>query len=91
MSLRKKTLFLIGLTFAVLMAILIVTSKIVVLGSFQDLESETIKINAKRGMNEIGNQMRRLDSIAGDWAPWDDTYTFIQNRNDTYIKKDLCV
>src|SRR3990172_12520890 len=42
-------------------------------------------------MNEIRNKMLRLDSIAGDWAPWDDTYTFIQNRNDKYIKNNLQV
>jgi sensor domain CHASE-containing protein/signal transduction histidine kinase/CheY-like chemotaxis protein len=91
MSLRKKTLFLIGITFVVLMVILIVISKIIVLGSFQELESETIQIDVKRGINEIGNQMQRLDSTAGDWAPWDDTYNFIQNRNERYIKDNLQV
>jgi sensor domain CHASE-containing protein len=89
MSLRKKTLSLIGITFVVLMVILIVISKIIILGSFQELESETIQIDVKRGINEIGNQMQRLDSIAGDWAPWDDTYKFIQNRNEGYIKDNL--
>ena len=83
MSLRKKTLFLIGLTIVVLMVILTVTSHIVVLGSFQELEFETAKVNAKRGMNEIENLIRRLDSIAGDYAPWNETYIFAQDRNET--------
>jgi sensor domain CHASE-containing protein len=91
MKLHLKTLLLIGASSLALMAILVVSSQHVILGSFQELESETMQVHVKRGMNEIRNQLHQLDSVAGDWAPWDETYAFIQNRNTGYIKDNLQV
>ncbi|MCP4689650.1 MAG: response regulator [Desulfobacterales bacterium] len=91
MSLHKKTLIVVGVTFAFLIAILTITSKIFVLGGFVNLEAEDARINVARGVNEISNEMKRLDSVTGDWAPWDATCDFIQEKSEGYIEENLTI
>jgi PAS domain S-box-containing protein len=89
MSLRRKTLIVTGLAFLLLMAALIVTSRIFVLGGFLDLESEDVRVNVKRGISEISGELSRLNAVVGDWAPWDDTFEFMENRSKDYVKSNL--
>ncbi|MEO1815740.1 MAG: HD domain-containing phosphohydrolase [Acetobacterium sp.] len=37
----------------------------------------------------IENEKENLNSILKDWAYWDDTYNFINNRNQEYVKVNL--
>jgi diguanylate cyclase (GGDEF)-like protein/PAS domain S-box-containing protein len=37
----------------------------------------------------IENEKENLNSILKDWAYWDDTYNFINNRNQDYVKVNL--
>lgn len=37
----------------------------------------------------IENEKENLNSILKDWAYWDDTYNFINNRNSDYVKVNL--
>ena len=37
----------------------------------------------------IENEKENLNSILMDWAYWDDTYNFINNRNPEYVKSNL--
>lgn len=37
----------------------------------------------------IENEKENLNSILKDWAYWDDTYNFINNRNPEYVKSNL--
>jgi sensor domain CHASE-containing protein len=91
MGLRKKTLILVGTAFLVLVTTLIITSRFVVLKGFTKLESQDVRLNIKRGLSEISNVLDGLNSTAGDWAKWDETYEFIQNLNEEYIKNNLNV
>ncbi len=70
-------------------ALLIVVTRLVILGSFERLEIEDCKLNVERAAAELDGVMERLLSIAGDWAPWDDTYDFIRNGNAGYIENNL--
>lgn len=91
MGLRKKTLILVGTAFLILVTTLIITSRFVVLKGFTKLESQYVRLNIKRGLSEISNVLDGLNSTAGDWGPWDDTYEFIQNLNEDYITNNLNV
>ncbi|PKQ15598.1 MAG: hypothetical protein CVT67_08730 [Actinobacteria bacterium HGW-Actinobacteria-7] len=37
----------------------------------------------------IAAEQKRLVAICGDWAPWDDSYQFVQVPSDSYIRKNL--
>ncbi len=89
MNIRQKTLTIIGIAFAILLVVLTLISHLVILGGFTRLETEDMEVNVKRSLNELSNTLDWLNATAGDWAPWDDTYYFIQDRNADYIQSNL--
>ena len=89
MSIRKKTLMIVGLAFCILLVSLTFVSRMVVLKGFADLEQNDALVNLKRGISEISNVLAGLNASVGDWAPWDDTYKYIQDRNQEYIDSNL--
>ena len=91
MRLRAKTLLIIVMVFFSLVIALVVTSRLVVLEGFGKIETEYTEQDVGRIMNVLSNLGSRLDSIAGDWAQWDDTYEFVQNHNRGYIEENLTV
>ena len=89
MSLRRKTLFAIVLTFVGLVIVLFLMSQLIILNQFDQLQSDAIRENVERVQNALGKEMDVLRSTSSDWAYWDDTYQFVQNRNETYIESNL--
>jgi PAS domain S-box-containing protein len=88
-SLRKKILSWIVFAVIFLFIILIVLNRVVVLGSFQELEKRATKKNVEQVMGELLDELTRLSSFSYDYAAWDDTYEFIRDRNQLYIKNNL--
>lgn len=89
MSIRQKTLNIVGITFLILLVVLTFTSHLVILGGFRDLEEEEVKEHIIRVQQEFSSTLERLNAIAGDWAPWDDTYRFIVEPSSDYIQSNL--
>jgi two-component system, NtrC family, sensor kinase len=89
MSIRKKTLIIVGLTLIVLMAVMVIAAKVVVTEGFVALETEEAQMNAKRAVNKIDDVLETLKSVVGDWAPWDETYQFAEDLNKNYIETNL--
>ncbi len=89
MTLRKKTLIVIGVTFGSLVLILYVASRIILLGSFAELEEQRTLQNVERALNALFGEISALDTMVFDWAAWDDTYAFIEDANEEYIQSNL--
>lgn len=89
MTLRQKTLLTISVTVVGLVTLLYFISQTILLNSFTDLEERDVRQNVERASAALQDQFTRLDSIAGDWAPWDDTYTFVQDRNEQFVESNL--
>jgi HD-GYP domain-containing protein (c-di-GMP phosphodiesterase class II)/sensor domain CHASE-containing protein len=89
MTLRKKTLFLISLTLIGLMVAVYITSAALFLGSFAKLEKQDTSRNVERVRRALSNTLVNLNIKAADWAMWDDTYRFIEDANDAYVKSNL--
>ncbi len=89
MTLRKKTLFLIGLTLIGLMVALYVTSATILMSSFAELEKQNTSRNVERVRRALYNDLDNLNFKAADWAVWDDTYHFIDDANEAYVKSNL--
>ncbi len=62
---------------------------LVILPSFASLENDEAKKNLNRCVDTIQGEIRHLALIAGDWAVWDDTYRFVQDRNPEYIESNF--
>jgi signal transduction histidine kinase len=89
MNIRKKTLIVIIITFIFLIIILYIISRVILLGGFIDLEKKIVTRNVERAVNALHDDYLSLSAITGDWAPWDETYNFVQNLNESYIKDNL--
>jgi sensor domain CHASE-containing protein/signal transduction histidine kinase len=89
MTLRNKTLLSIGLTIVFLIALLYVSSRLILLNGFAKLEEENELQNLKSASNAIQNDIDSLNAMAYDWASWDDTYEFITDGNQDYVDSNL--
>ena len=89
MTLRNKTIMIIGVTLLGLVVVLYTLSQFILVGSFARLEEQDTTQNIERARDAISNDIAGLDSLLLDWAPWDDTYIFIQDDNEDYIRSNL--
>ncbi|MGB5018726.1 MAG: CHASE4 domain-containing protein [Candidatus Moraniibacteriota bacterium] len=56
---------------------------------FLALEQREVKINTNRVEDALQTRVDDQAAKLGDWAQWDDTYTFITDRNNEYIQSNL--
>ena len=89
MKLRKKFVLITLLTAFCLSAVLFLVSNIVVINRSNRLETENVQENLNRSLNALNRRISELDTFTTDYASWDDTYTFIQDRNEEYIDSNL--
>ncbi|MFK5913187.1 MAG: CHASE4 domain-containing protein [Woeseiaceae bacterium] len=89
MTVRIKILLIITLTLAGLLVLVYVAGNRIVLSSFERIENQQTYDNLQRVVNAVAEDLDKLSSFAGDWATWDDSYAFIKNKNDAYIKSNL--
>ncbi len=91
MSIRRKTLLIISTTTLFLVLLLYGTSETFLLGNFANLEEHMVLQNVDRVQLALSSDIDQLNSTVSDWAPWDDTYNFIMDRDQNYIDRNLDV
>jgi two-component sensor histidine kinase len=89
MTLRKKTLIIISATIIGLIIVLFATSHSILLASFADLEEQNTHRNAERIHDALLYDIDNLKRYCYDWSSWDDTYEFIDDKNEEYIESNL--
>ncbi len=89
MTLRTKTLAIIGFTLLSLTVVLYFVSRAIMLNSFVELEERSAERNVKRACSAIYEEIGNLNVKTSDWSAWDDTYGFIENPNNQYIVANL--
>jgi PAS domain S-box-containing protein len=89
MSIRKKTLFVICLTFLALLGVFFFTARWFLLQDAIDAEQRGTSQDVSRVKAALDDQVAVMDSNVGDWAPWDDTYEFIISADPAYITSNL--
>ena len=89
MTLRKKILGIISMTIISLILILYVISRIIILESFVSLEEQYTRQHVERVLSALSDELAELNNTVSDWAQWDDTYAFIEEPYDDYVKKNL--
>jgi PAS domain S-box-containing protein len=88
-TLRRKTLLIIGVMLAGLIALLYAASSAILLGGFATVEERDTHQDVQRALDALSNEIADLDSVTRDYASWDDTYAFIEDANETYPKVNL--
>ncbi|MCB0195006.1 MAG: HAMP domain-containing protein [Anaerolineae bacterium] len=89
MTLRKKTLIFIGLTLTALIIVLYFALRYVLLDGFAQVEDQVAQRNVQRVYEAFITEVDTMERNTGDYAPWDDTYTFIQDSNQDYIDQNM--
>lgn len=89
MSLRRKTLLTLGLTLFILIAVVSILLSFIIRENYQQLETELVQRSIQQASNAFERELRGLEVIVADWAPWDATRDFVQGTNDTYAEENL--
>jgi YD repeat-containing protein len=89
LSLRKKTLFIIGITLAGLIIMLYASSRSILLQSFVLLENDDVYLNTERGLQALSNEISTMTTTALDWATRKDSVAFVQGLDPEYIETYL--
>lgn len=89
MTLRRKTLLIIAGTFYGVIILLFFLSRNILLESYADLERQSINRDVERVQASYLQQLASLETTNSEWAGWDDTYKFIDDANEDYIRSNL--
>jgi len=85
----KEGTLTIGVTIVCIIMILFVISQVFILSNFSELEEQNTQQNVEHVMNALSDEFSAMDTLTYDWAAWDDTYVFIEDRNEEYIESNL--
>jgi signal transduction histidine kinase len=88
-SLRKKTALLITVVILTLFLGIYFYSAQKISEGFLKIEFNEAQTNSLRVDEAVYNYVSIVKSKASDWGRWDDTYEFIENRNEKFIKSNL--
>ncbi|NNM26793.1 MAG: PAS domain-containing protein, partial [Phycisphaerales bacterium] len=89
MTLRAKTLLIIGITLIGLVGLLYLVIRSLVLDGFAEMEVTRIERNVQQTLSAMEDEVGALRMLASDYAGWDDTYEFIADGNDAYVQSNL--
>ncbi len=89
MTLRIKTLLIIGAAIIILVGVLYSISSTVLLRGFAEIEKQNARQDTQRVVEVLSKDMANLSLITCDYASWDDTYAFIEDVNEDYIQGTL--
>ncbi|MBN1860753.1 MAG: HAMP domain-containing protein [Candidatus Thermoplasmatota archaeon] len=89
MKIRTKSIIMICAGFSILSLILTFTLHSIITKSYSDLEIKISSEHVERVLNQIDQELSNLEATAHDWSIWDDTFYFVQNKNEEYIQRNL--
>ncbi|MGA1199503.1 MAG: CHASE4 domain-containing protein, partial [Candidatus Latescibacterota bacterium] len=88
-SIRQKLLLSTALVLVVFCVGVLVLSRKVMLDGYLDLEKQDMQRQLNRVNKAVASYFDVLDTTAFDWAAWDDTYAFVENKNSEFVKTNL--
>ncbi len=89
MSLRAKTIAIVGIAFLVLLGGLFTLSQTLLMNSYTKLEKQNATVDVQRVLNALSYDVTKLSSTLADWSSWDDTYDYVQGDNDDFIGDNM--
>ncbi|WAG54143.1 EAL domain-containing protein [Clostridium estertheticum] len=89
MKLSAKLFRIVLLVSLILICFLYIISKLFLLKSFTDMEIDKAFKDTKVVLNYIQNDLNNINDVNLDYARWDETYNYMNNRNNKYIKDNF--
>ena len=88
-SIRLKIILLVLFSIIVLILTIYAISTLIISKNYLFLEKASVSENLQRVSDTLDNTASGLTVSVTDWAFWDDTYQFIQDKNEDYISSNL--
>jgi PAS domain S-box-containing protein len=88
MSLRVKSLLVASGMMAFLIVLLFVSARLIITDSYLRLEQQDTRANVERVLNALTSDLTTLQGTNTDYAAWDDTYSFMQDRTPGYLENN---
>ena len=63
--------------------------RLVIMPSFISLERAEAEKDLSRCVDAIKRETHHLNQLCADWATWDDTYQFAQDKNEAFLKANI--
>ncbi|HNP63411.1 MAG TPA: CHASE4 domain-containing protein [Woeseiaceae bacterium] len=83
----------VSLTLLLLIAVFVLISyfilRVVIAPAFDDLEMAAAKSDMRRAEAALRADIKNLEAITADWAPWDDIYYYVSGQNPSFEKSNL--
>jgi diguanylate cyclase (GGDEF)-like protein len=89
LSLRLRTFLVITATLLALFAVLYSASSAIMMKGFSELEKKEVQRQIARGRQVVNSLLEELGKHALDWATWDDTYEYMENGNEEYVRTNF--
>jgi diguanylate cyclase (GGDEF)-like protein/PAS domain S-box-containing protein len=89
MTLRAKTLLIVGTTLLGLLLVLYAASSRILSDGFTRAEEQSTRHVVQGVLSVISQTVDQVDQQWLQWSAWDDTYAFVENRNRAYIESNL--
>jgi signal transduction histidine kinase/CheY-like chemotaxis protein len=88
-QLQTRVLAAVGGTFLVLFLGQLGLIRLTIMRDYADLEIQEAETNATRMERSFSQEIENLQTGVWDWGVWDDTYGYIQTRNQAYIDSNF--
>ncbi len=88
-SVRAKTLLILGATWLVLVGALSFVSRSVLMGGFARIQREAQAKDIARARGAIADDLASVEGIAADFAPWDDTYAYMAHPDPGFLRSNF--
>ncbi len=89
MNLRIKILFILGSAISLFLSVSYFATTTKLSEGFRKIEHINTQENVHRVTDALNNLVLQLFVKESDWSSWDDTYHFIQHKNDDYVESNL--
>ncbi|MHB9026139.1 MAG: sensor histidine kinase [Armatimonadota bacterium] len=89
MSLRTKTLLIIGIVLAVLIGSLALSTRWIILTDHSTFEQKQAREVMHRVRNQFAAEADAVDIFSKDWAQWDDCYAYMKTGSAAFIRTNM--
>jgi PAS domain S-box-containing protein len=89
MSLKTKVLLIISAVFICAMGLIYAFSRLIFIRGLEEIEEQNTSVQVEQAVGVLTYLINDLEVDTADWAAWDDTYEFIQDKNQDYIQSNL--
>lgn len=89
MTLRQRTLLIIGIAVVTLNAVLYAIASNLLLRNVQQAEEQDTRKQLNGVISVVNQSLEQFNRNFSDWAIWDDAYAFVQNGDPKFIQSNL--